>query len=118
MTVVFDGYAVLKLDWNALRREGIKIVFSDDESADDRIVRMVEETAHPKEILVVTSDRELSSRIRKVGAKTALVKTFMYGKTGKRAETIVAPIEEKKQLDSEQARKITQELERIWLKKT
>jgi rRNA-processing protein FCF1 len=37
-------------------------------SADDEIVRLVTTDAHPEEILVATSDRNLSDRVRAAGA--------------------------------------------------
>jgi hypothetical protein len=37
-------------------------------SADDEIVRLVTTDAHPEEILVATSDRILSDRVRAAGA--------------------------------------------------
>jgi hypothetical protein len=37
-------------------------------SADDEIVRLVITDAHPEEILVATSDRNLSDRVRAAGA--------------------------------------------------
>ena len=48
---------------------GVAVRFSAPESADAAICRRLREIALPREVIVVTNDRELSSRCRNIGAK-------------------------------------------------
>lgn len=52
-------------------------------SADDDIVRQVEESRDPRGVTVVTSDRALSTRVRNAGAKTLPPEKFWsrFGKS-------------------------------------
>lgn len=118
VTVVFDGYVQMKADWDKLHREKIEIVFSEEASADDRIVQLAGKATRPKETVVVTSDRELSQRVRKLDVKVIPVKTFMVQGSPKRTRKGSVRAEGKKKLSLEQEQKITKELERLWLKKT
>jgi len=76
VTVVFDGTASGNLHESRQRRKGIGIVFSSHgETADDLIVRMV--TGLREGAVVVSSDRELSRSIEKLGATPIASPEFM-----------------------------------------
>jgi uncharacterized protein len=70
ITVVFDGIQNGWADEGRDREEGINIIYSrHGERADDVIKRMAEHTM--EEMIVVSSDREISSYVKKLG-KTSL----------------------------------------------
>jgi len=70
VTVVFDGVQHGEAEENRLREGKIDIIFSrHGERADDVIKRIAARTG--EEIIVVSSDREITSYVRKLG-KTAL----------------------------------------------
>ena len=48
---------------------GVVVRYSAPESADAAICRRLREIEHPEEVIVVTNDRELSSKCRNAGAK-------------------------------------------------
>lgn len=50
-----DGFAK-----DAIRTSKIKLVYSDNKTADERIRRQIEHSKNPKNIIVVTSDRSLA----------------------------------------------------------
>ena len=117
-TIVFDGYAALKVDWNQLRQEAIQIIFSEEESADDRIVSMIGEEGHSPQTLVVTDDRELSLRVRDRQAKVMTIQEFVEKIVEKHKKTEAVHEEPKKKLTAAEEQKITEELKKIWIKKT
>lgn len=114
-TIVFDGYAELKLDWNLLRDSAIEVVFSEEESADDRIVSMVGKIRSEQRV-VVTDDRELGLRVRDFGAKVVSVQDFVAKMVDQHPKTKVVHEEKKKKLTLTEEQKITEELKKIWLK--
>lgn len=118
VTIVFDGRSGVY----GGRVEGyISVIFSSDESADDKIRRIVEQQENRKNIIVVTNDRDIQYAVRALGAKVEGVEGFLAravkgpseqlqarrGKpSGERPKTI------SKTLEAE----ITDEFKRIWLK--
>jgi len=69
VTVVFDGAPEPHFADGASYR-GIKIFYSDKGSnADERIKRFVDAARERRSLLVVTSDRELASYVRRCGVK-------------------------------------------------
>ncbi len=76
VTIVFDGTESGNLEESRQRRKGIGIVFSSHgETADDLIVRMV--TGLREGAVVVSSDREISRSIEKLGATPIASPEFM-----------------------------------------
>ncbi|MBI4651583.1 NYN domain-containing protein [Candidatus Desantisbacteria bacterium] len=107
--IVFDGYAD---DENIINDKNIKIIFSDDDSADETIKNIVENSKKPEEIYVVTDDREIRDFIRIMGAKNITIKEFAAAiKQDK--EPIKKNIENNK-IDDNDAIRITKEFENIW----
>jgi predicted RNA-binding protein with PIN domain len=73
VTVVFDGRPF------DLAPAGVTVAFATrrgPNAADDDIVRMVEAEKHPGCLRVVTSDHELSRRVRQLGAEVVSAGAF------------------------------------------
>ena len=76
ITVVFDG-AQPVLPASRFRYRGIRVLFSGKgATADDAIRRMIRNSPHPEEILVVTSDREIQFTARDLGSAVAESRHF------------------------------------------
>ncbi|MBI4614066.1 MAG: NYN domain-containing protein [Planctomycetes bacterium] len=70
VSVVFDGDAVVPEDGRRVVLGGVEVRFSPPgEDADSEIVRIVEASADPGGIEVVTDDGELRRRVRLLGSK-------------------------------------------------
>ena len=122
ITVVFDGYP--KVSVQKLDEADINIVFSKEETADTRIKRMVEASKNPKNIVVVSDDREIKFFIKSIGASSIGVEEFINPapvrrggvnpeeKPQREKEDLIKP-----ELNFSQISKINQELKALWLKK-
>ncbi len=113
VTVVFDGFAQIQANWARLRQEGIRLLFSEGESADDFIVKKISSLKDAPETWVVTDDRELTLRLYRT-VEVMPAASFISGILTKKEETS----EEKKSISPKAEREITDELKKIWLKKT
>ncbi len=72
--VVFDG----KSDFLGKPSQGVvKVVFTSDETADDYIKHVVENSTDVKNTIVVSNDGEIVCYIRKLGAKALSVQEFL-----------------------------------------
>jgi len=110
VTIVFDG------DKDVLSHRHsypFDVFFSKGESADDRIRKIVQGSRNPKNIIVVTDDRELKFLIRSLRAQTISVQEFL-GKA--KRDTSRSKKESEKRISISAREEITQELRRIWLK--
>ncbi len=110
--VVFDGYP--KGSAQKLEETDIDLVFSKEETADARIKRMVEASKNPKNIAVVSDDREIQFFIKSVGACSISVDEFINPESKKpqrKEEDLIKP-----DLNYSQISKINQELKALWLK--
>ena len=120
VTVVFDG----KPGMYGLPRVGeVKVIFTEYESADDKIKGIVEAAANKREIVVVTDDRGLLLYVRALGAKVLSVSDFFAKAKDaprkndeKRRGQAKAP-EKEKVITSTFEHKVNQEFEKIWLEK-
>ncbi len=74
LTVIFDGRPGAAFVHRAL---SLKIIFSQDRSADDVIRRLTASSGNPKIVTVVTDDRELRSAVRANGAAVMSVGEFL-----------------------------------------
>ena len=74
ITVVFDGKAGII---GRMESAIVKIIFSKDETADEKIKRLVEESRNAKNIIVVTNDRSIQYSVRANGAGILSVKEFL-----------------------------------------
>jgi len=117
ITVVFDGKADI---FGGMESAIVNVVFSKDETADEKIKRMVAAVGNPKNIIVVTNDRAIQCAVGASGAKVSSVEEFLSATTSKKNS---APKNQFKKADSKKKmprnleNKITSEMEEIWLKK-
>jgi predicted RNA-binding protein with PIN domain len=110
--LVFDGY---RGDFAYVAAgENFSVIFSEDESADERIEKLIRASANPKTIVVVTDDREVALRAKADGAKVLSVDEFMQPvKTRPTSDNSELA---KQELTFTQKSRINQELKNIWLK--
>ena len=114
VTVVFDGRSQVVGNWRQPQSRMVRVLFSQDEPADEQIVRMVGQEEAPSQVVVVTDDRPLAARVRQFGAKIVSVREFMQKKRqAMKSNPVVS--EDYGGLDSAEARKITEELAKRWL---
>jgi len=108
--LVFDGYPPAGEDF--CRQEGVLFVFSRKISADELIEKLISESAHPGNIVVVSDDRQVQITARSLRANTCGVAKFNADK----------PERVKPNDDSEETKvsyvkmqKINEELKQKWL---
>ena len=77
ITVVFDGRATAG-EVDRAPTPGLTVCFAPGgpNAADDAIVELVTSLPHPEDTVVVTSDRVLVDRVRRLGAKVESAKVF------------------------------------------
>jgi len=109
--VVFDGYADPASD--NLADGNIEVIFSRRVSADERIKRLVELTSAPKNIIVVSDDKEIAFFVRSCGARSMSVEDFLGTREKKRLAGKKIPPEP--EISYTQMHKINEELRRLWL---
>jgi len=113
VTIVFDGKSEVNLPTQRiLKKTNIEIIFSQDEIANEKIKKLVSRLPNPKQVIVVTDDRELKEAVKIYGVKVFSVKELAQKKFPQADEKI---IKRKTTLSQEEAEKITKELEEIWL---
>jgi len=109
VSVVFDGYPDSRHPGYNSKFEAI---FTKKESADERIRRIVEYSGSPKNIVVVSDDREIKYFCRSFGARILGVEEFIT-----RSEKSQPKDDSSKpELTYSQMHKINEELRKIWLK--
>ena len=117
VTIVFDGKSGILSD---ARVSSVKVVFSENESADDKIRRIIGDSAKKKQMIVVTDDKELRFSVRALGAEAISVADFLskFKKQGTQVTrgTPAKNKEDEKHISKTLEYQITSELERIWLK--
>jgi predicted RNA-binding protein with PIN domain len=112
VTIVFDGYPTMSNPQQPL--SDCEVVFSQDESADDRIRFMVEHIANPKIVIVITDDRSVQFHAKAAGAAVCGVEEFI---TSKEASAAVKrqKADLKPELSTLDAARINNELRKLWL---
>lgn len=115
VTIVFDG--VLE-SYGRMTSPVAQIIFSQGESADDKIRNIVAQAKNKKSIVVVTDDRDVQYAIRALGATACGVKAFLrqgngpgQSKPGKMSSSL-----SEKMISKRDESKITSEMKEIWLK--
>lgn len=111
ITVVFDGHSD-----SSIRKIGetdINIMFSRKETADECIKKMVEVSSNPKNIVVVSDDKEIKLFVKSLGGQTRSVEEFINRKANlqSREKNLLKP-----ELTYSQIHQINQELRKIWLR--
>ena len=110
VTVVFDGQTVNVPP----QSPGIRVVFSYEESADDVIKRLVEDTPNVRSLIVITDDKAIRYYARAAGAGIKSVKDF-FGSMKKKSSG--SGTSDQNTISQSQEYGITQEMEQIWLRK-
>lgn len=114
VTVVFDG---IEGGFYCRDISGIEVIFSSHQSADDKIKRMVERSPNPKNMVVVTNDREIRSFAQAHMAQIKKVEEFLAKLDTMRARHVgVRPYDDNKALSPQKAGEITEEMKKLWLK--
>lgn len=120
VTIVFDGRSGMISQQKSVT---VKTIFSQGESADEKIKRIVDASKNKKRIVVVTDDKEIRFYVRALGASPISVKEFLK-KIHLTSEKSRRNIERKssksqgiKQISKSVECKITEELMEVWLKR-
>ena len=112
ITVVFDGRdGVFNFNCNY----GSSIVFTKNTSADDYIKSFVEQSGNPKNIVVVSDDKDIMFYCRSKGAMIMAVIDFIK-KGYKTSNTSKQKDGDFSEISYLERKKINDELSRIWLK--
>lgn len=113
LVLVFDGYGPLLED--IPRQDGLLCMFSRAQEADELIKKIVQESASPKNIVVVSDDKEVRLTSRFLRARVCSVGEFICGKNDSRsaASAELAALDFK--LSFSKMEKINAELRKKWL---
>lgn len=111
VTIVFDGRS--DVYWPETRdgKNNIETVFSHDETADDKIKKIVRRAEQQSNIIVVTNDNGLRNVVRQLGGKVVYVNGFMKKK---RVKNEIVGLRKKTALSTHEQISITEELKKIW----
>jgi predicted RNA-binding protein with PIN domain len=110
--IVFDGKFREDI---VFHERNWKVLFSDSRSADELIVERVSQIKKAREVVVVSDDRELQSKVKASGGKIKKVDEFI--KIAKKPAPKIKPASaNKKNISYTLQREITEEMRRIWLK--
>jgi predicted RNA-binding protein with PIN domain len=120
-TVVFDGFTDLR-NHGSLKPD-IDVVFSRQDSADERIQKMIERAPQPKNLVVVSDDKEIAFFAASRRARPMSVEEFVSRAPGIRLLRAQDKQGSKGQKDDagpkvsySEMHKINSELRKIWLK--
>ena len=95
-----------------------EVRFSRGQNADEEIKALVETSSHPKNIVVVTDDKELARAVRSRGAKIMATDEFLNKRPKeKKGRGGLSEADLKAELNIVQRESITEELRKIWLSK-
>lgn len=113
VVVVFDGYK--KED---LPAGGFHLLYSNNRRADDLIKEKVEKSTNPRQLTVVSDDREIRDYAKLHGAVVCRIDEFLQ-KRSKPAKSKggSSPRRSGERLDEATRREINSELEKLWLDK-
>ena len=111
MTIVFDGYP--ESGYRGPDKTGIEVLFSRQQTADEKIKSILEAYTNPKTVMVVSDDKEVGFFAKSAGARWLKIDEFL--------SPIITPTERKEillkpELSYSQIEKINQELKNLWLK--
>jgi len=73
--IVFDGPPPGRLD-EPVRADGVEVVFSASRKADELILRMIAEDSAPRQLVVVSTDREIRQAARRRRCRSVTSETF------------------------------------------
>ena len=112
--VIFDGRPGRA---GEIHSSVVKVIFSQDESADDLIKRTVRLASNPKTFVVVTNDRDIQLHVRALGAKVLTLAAFLGQFKSPAQPSSGKPVkkEEEKYIPKTKEFEITAEFEKLWL---
>lgn len=111
VTVVFDGRSDV---YSSFLDYSCEVIFTKNESADEKIKDLVSKSKNPKNIVVVSEDKEIKFFIRSLGAHCLSIKEFLFTSFKKKKSGLDDSF--KPYLSQTQAQAINAELRKIWLK--
>ncbi len=117
VTVVFDGNPA---HFGGMEAGSIKVVFTENQSADDFIKAVIDHTKDKHKFVVVSNDKGITLYVRAQGASIMAVKEFApslfeaSASSGKSRKGKVEP--STKYISLTQTQKINKEFEKLWLK--
>jgi predicted RNA-binding protein with PIN domain len=118
--VIFDGRPGLNRPAGSPR---VKVLFTEEQTADERIKVLVVEARQPRTIVVVTNDRDIQYHVRTLGAAVWSVQDFLLrinrrpDQESRLARGKNSGQREVKNISVSTEHKINQEFQDIWLKK-
>lgn len=118
VTVVFDGQSEIG-GWGPSQQSlgGFKVIFTSNETADDRIKLLVEEQTNRKNVVVISDDRDIQYYVRALGAQVQGVTQFFAAavSSGRRVSGGGKAPKEQKNISLTLEHKINAELSDLWL---
>ena len=109
--VVFDGYSDSSLD--NLKGNNLNIIFSCNQSADERIKKILELSDNAKNVVVVSDDKEIIFFAKGYRARAMSVEEFI--ENGIKPKMVRRDLGESK-IGFNAMQKINEELRKLWLK--
>ena len=118
VTIFFDGRSG-RIDTPGTLK--VKVTFTGDHSADDRIKKAVTDAENKRSYVVVTDDREVQYYVRSLGANVLKVKEFLSQVKSHQDKTYAgeksASRDPAKVISKDLEQSINSEMEQIWLGK-
>ncbi len=117
LIVVFDGASQV---YGAKGSYSFEVVFTQGQTADEKIKEIVESSNDTKNMVIVTNDKGISSFVRQCGAKVVGVDEFLCRREASAVSSGKSKTRksvEKVSLNIVEREAITEELKLIWLKK-
>ncbi len=108
--VVFDGYPDASLQ--SMSGGNLNVIFSFEGSADDKINGIIELSANPRAMAVVSDDKQIILCARAFKAKPVSVEGFISRSVRRRG----VKLSRKEEVTFSQMHKINEELKGIWLR--
>ncbi len=113
VALVFDGYPAPAQE--IPEEEGLLWIYSRKIDADEKIKKLIEESANPRNIIVVSDDRGVQLSARLLHAQVSGVKEFICGKKNNKRVPIIRLDSLDPKLTYSQMQKINAELKEKWL---
>jgi predicted RNA-binding protein with PIN domain len=108
--IVFDGFP--PASEVTPEDSEVSVIFSRSLSADEKIKSIIEKASNPKNIVVVSDDKEIKFIVKAIGAKPLSVEKFINPQSRTRGKKL----EPEAELSFSQMEDINKELRKIWLK--
>lgn len=116
--VVFDGFRPVDFSLSGQDNQ-VKVIFSQEISADERIKQIIEGMHNKKNAVVVSEDKEIVYFAKISGVKALSVESFLeplLGEESRKGSGLKLDKDAKDELNFSQRSRIDEELRRRWLK--